>query len=56
MYMAASCTDTKVYTIEGCPATAEIAKQNFMDAGLNNIEIFEGSFDEVLPDIDKCRY
>ena len=49
LYMACSCKDTKVYTIEGCPATVEIAKHNFMDAGLNNIEIFEGSFDEVLP-------
>jgi predicted O-methyltransferase YrrM len=49
LYMACSCTDAKVYTIEGCPATVEIAKHNFTDAGLNNIEIFEGSFDEVLP-------
>jgi predicted O-methyltransferase YrrM len=49
LYMACSCTDTKVYTIEGCPATAEIARQNFSETGLNNIEIIEGSFDEVLP-------
>jgi len=49
MYMAASCTDTTVYTIEGCPATAEIARHNFTEAGLNNIKIFEGPFDEVLP-------
>jgi predicted O-methyltransferase YrrM len=48
LYMACSCTDTKVYTIEGCHATVEIAKKNFTEAGLNNIEIFEGSFDEVL--------
>jgi predicted O-methyltransferase YrrM len=48
LYMACSCTDTKVYTIEGCPATAEIAKNNFKEAGLTNIEIFEGSFDEIL--------
>jgi predicted O-methyltransferase YrrM len=49
MYMAASCIDTKICTIEGCHATAAIARQNFIDSGLNNIEIVEGSFDEVLP-------
>jgi len=49
LYMAASCTDTKIYTIEGCPSIAGIAGQNFTVAGLKNIEIMEGSFDEVLP-------
>jgi predicted O-methyltransferase YrrM len=49
MYMAASCTDTTVCTIEGCPATAGIARQNFVEAGLNNIKILEGPFDEILP-------
>jgi len=49
LYMAASCTDTKIYTIEGCPSIAGIAGQNFAVAGLKNIEIMKGSFDEVLP-------
>ena len=49
--MAASCPDAMVYTMEGCPETAEIARRNFDEAGLNNIEIFTGSFDEILPDI-----
>ena len=48
MYMAAS-TDTTIFTIEGCKETAEIARQNFKEAGQNNIKIFEGPFDEVLP-------
>jgi predicted O-methyltransferase YrrM len=51
MYMAASCPGAMVYTMEGCPATAEIASQNFDEAGLKNIKVFAGSFDEVLPDI-----
>jgi predicted O-methyltransferase YrrM len=51
MYMAASCPEAMVYTMEGCPATAEIASQNFDEAGLKNINIFAGSFDKVLPDI-----
>jgi len=51
MYMAASCNDTIIYTIEGCPGIAKIAKQNFDEAGLTNIKLIEGSFDEVLPDL-----
>ncbi|MGD0755216.1 MAG: class I SAM-dependent methyltransferase [Bacteroidales bacterium] len=50
MYMAASSADATVYTIEGCPEIAEIARQNFIEAELNNIRILEGSFDEVLQD------
>ena len=30
MYMAASCPEAVVYTIEGCPETAAIAEQNFV--------------------------
>jgi predicted O-methyltransferase YrrM len=48
MYMAFSCTEATVCTIEGCHATAEIARQNFIEAGLSNIKIIEGSFEEVL--------
>jgi predicted O-methyltransferase YrrM len=49
MYLAASNTDSTVYTMEGCPATAEIARQNFRDAGLGNVMVLEGPFDEILP-------
>ena len=52
MYMAASTVAT-VFTIEGCKETAEIARQNFKEAGLNNIKLFEGPFDEVLPDLEE---
>jgi predicted O-methyltransferase YrrM len=51
MYIAASCPDALVYTIEGCPSIAEIADKNFNESGLKNIKIFMGSFDEILPDI-----
>jgi predicted O-methyltransferase YrrM len=49
MYMAAACTDAVVYTMEGCPAIADIALQNFNLAGLTNIKILTGSFDDMLP-------
>ena len=49
MYMAAACFPTTVYTIEGCSETAAIARQNFEEAGLTNIKIIEGSFEETVP-------
>jgi predicted O-methyltransferase YrrM len=49
MYMAATCTGAIVNTVEGCPATSDIARENFKEAGIKNIEVFTGSFDEVLP-------
>lgn len=51
IYMASSCPDSTVDTIEGCPSTAGIARQNFIEMGLNNIHVSEGPFDEVLPGI-----
>jgi predicted O-methyltransferase YrrM len=53
MYMALSSPGTAVYTIEGCPAIAGIAKQNFTAAELDNIRILEGSFDEILPEFSR---
>jgi predicted O-methyltransferase YrrM len=49
MYMAASCKESLISTIEGSPEIAAIARENFTDAGLSNITLMEGSFDEVLP-------
>ena len=52
MYMAAANPETIVYTMEGCPAISEIAKDNFAEAGLNNIKLLTGSFDKVLDKIE----
>jgi predicted O-methyltransferase YrrM len=51
MYMAASCTEASVLTMEGCPATAEIAGKNFEEAGLKNIKLLVGPFLENLTEI-----
>ena len=51
IYLAASCREASVITIEGCNAIVEIAKQNFAESGLNNIRVIENSFDNILPEI-----
>jgi predicted O-methyltransferase YrrM len=51
MYIAASCPDAVVYSIENCNTTAEIASFNFNEAGLDNIKLITGSIDKILPDI-----
>ena len=38
----------KVYTFEGCPATATIAEENFQALDCDNIEIIVGNLDETL--------
>jgi len=49
MYLAASCKDSQLITIEGSPSTAAIAKQNFQEAGISNIKLIDGPFDDALP-------
>jgi predicted O-methyltransferase YrrM len=51
MYMASRAGDSVIYSMEGCPATAEIAVSNFNEAGLNNIRLHTGSFRENIPGI-----
>jgi predicted O-methyltransferase YrrM len=53
MYLAGSCFPATVYTIEGCSKTAAVARENFTDAGLTNIKILEGSFEEIIPSFAK---
>ena len=55
MYLAASCPDTNVITMEGCRAVSDIASENFANAGLTNIKVLNGSFDSLLPGIKNKR-
>lgn len=50
-YMAAAGSGAKVITLEGAPAIASIARWQFDQLGLANIELVEGSFDETLPGV-----
>jgi predicted O-methyltransferase YrrM len=51
IYLQKAAPNAKVYTLEGSPATAEAAKETFAEAGLNNIELVIGNFDDTLPGI-----
>lgn len=51
MYMASTCRETKVITMEGSRAAAEIAGKNFKEAGLKNIRLIEGSFEDSIAEI-----
>ncbi len=49
MYLAGGAPDVFVKTVEGCPEISQIAMDNFKQAGIRNIELFTGAFDEFLP-------
>ena len=51
MYLAAPNSKTKVYTIEGCPNIAKVAKVNFKKIGFNNISLINDTFEKALPNL-----
>jgi predicted O-methyltransferase YrrM len=48
-YLAMGNKNAILTTIEGCSNIAERAKLNIKSLGLQNIQIINGSFDEILP-------
>jgi predicted O-methyltransferase YrrM len=48
-YLASAKENSKVYTMEGSPEIAAIARSNFEKLKLENIFILTGNFDETLP-------
>jgi predicted O-methyltransferase YrrM len=53
IYLQKAAPDAKVYTLEGSPETAAIAKETFSKAGLTNINLITGNFDDTLPGVIK---
>ena len=47
-YLASGKADIEVFTFEGCPETAQLAKENFNKMNLENIDITIGDFQETL--------
>jgi len=48
LYLQKAVPNASVYTLEGCPETARIAKETFKNAGATDIELFIGNFDDTL--------
>ncbi len=48
-YLACAKSDAKVITMEGSPEIASVARQNFAQLGIQNIQLIEGNFDVTLP-------
>ena len=54
-YMSEFSNEVKVYTLEGCPKIASLAKAYFREFKFNNIDILVGEFGETLPVVLKNR-
>lgn len=55
-YLASGNENARVITMEGAPAVADVARENFRQLGLRNIELVEGNFDLTLPRVlDTCK-
>lgn len=48
-YLASGNEKSKIFTIEGCPNTADVAKKNL--AALKNVAVYTGDFAKALPEI-----
>ncbi len=48
-YLAFGFADAKLYTLEGAPSIASIARKNFQSLGLHNVELIEGDFAKTMP-------
>lgn len=53
MYLKKGLPDSRMITMEGCPGLSAVARENFDKLQLQNIEVVNGSFDAILPDILK---
>ena len=51
IYLQKAAPNAKVYTLEGCPQTAGVAKESFAKAETDNIQLTVGNFDDTLPDV-----
>ncbi len=51
VYLKNAAPDAQLYTLEGCPETAQIATEVFQKAGLNTIKQVIGNFDDTLPGV-----
>ncbi|MFS0489757.1 O-methyltransferase [Leadbetterella byssophila] len=50
-YLAKAAPTGKVYTLEGCPQTLQVAEENFDQLELSHIHTYVGNIDQTLPDL-----
>lgn len=50
-YLSLAKPDSHIMTVEGSAEIAGIARRNFINLSLSNVELVEGNFDNVLPGI-----
>jgi predicted O-methyltransferase YrrM len=50
-YLGKACKAARIYTLEGCPETAAIAREYLDKLAINNAEIIVGNFDETLSNV-----
>lgn len=50
-YMAAGAPQANITSLEGCPATAQIAIESFKKLDIKNIEVIIGEFDQSLDQV-----
>lgn len=50
-YMSLANQGSTLLTMEGSPAIAQKASQNFNELGLGNIKVEQGNFDDTLPEV-----
>lgn len=51
IYLQKAAPQAHVYTFEGCPETANIARESFAKADTKEIELIVGNFDDTLKDV-----
>jgi predicted O-methyltransferase YrrM len=49
LFIAKANPNAQVTTFEGCPQTANVAKQNFQRLGVSNVDLVLGNIDDTLP-------
>jgi predicted O-methyltransferase YrrM len=50
-YMATAAPTAKQFSLEGAPAIAQIAQENFDQLGIKNIQLIKGDFTDTLPGV-----
>jgi predicted O-methyltransferase YrrM len=51
LYLQEGAPNAHIYTMEGCPQTAGVAKETFAQAGFREIDLITGNFDDNLPGV-----